>query len=99
MSITVLNNQFEGFYTNTRNLKNQSGVYLIVDCGNRGNFLLDVGESQNVKHRVENHDRQTCWSSNCSQTLKVAVLYTYEANRMKIEKQIRAQYKPTCGVF
>ena len=99
MTFPILNYNFDGPHTTTNPLKNQSGVYVILDCGFKGNSVLDVGESQNIKYRVENHDRAGCWSSNCSGTMKVAALYTNEVNRMKIEKAIRAKYNPTCGVF
>ncbi len=98
MSIQISNYNFEGPYTDIGPLRNQSGVYVILDCGPRESFVVDVGEAQNVRNRIASHDRKHCWSANCKQTVKVAALYANQAMRMKIEKQIRTQYNPKCGV-
>jgi hypothetical protein len=65
-------------------------------------FLVDVGESAEVKSRIENHDRKDCWPKYCTGTLTASVLYTpnlHQAGRRKIEQAIRDQYQPPCGVF
>lgn len=57
--------------------------------------LIDVGESSEVKTRVENHDRAGCWSKNCKNTLKYAVYYTphkQQAGRKEIEQDIRGKF-------
>jgi len=98
MSITIGKYTFEGPYTNTDYLQDRSGVYAIL-CRSNGSYnLTDVGESGQVKSRVENHDRKTCWSRNCSRGLSVAVYYTgTESSRLAIEKEIRDAYRPPCG--
>ena len=49
----------------TSDLRNESGVYAIL--GRRTIHHLwtpvDIGESEDVKKRVENHDRKNCWKS------------------------------------
>ena len=100
MSITIGKHQFEGPYTNTSELGNRSGVYAIL-CVNEGKYsMIDVGESSEVRSRVENHDREDCWHRNCSGTLAIAAYYTpnqQQSGRMVIEQEIRRQYKPPCG--
>lgn len=91
---------FEGPYSNTSSLKDNSGVYLIVCDDGKTYNPIDVGESAKVKTRVENHDRATCWERNCNHTLKVAVLYTpnkQQSGRMEIEQDIRCNYDFPCG--
>jgi len=59
---------------------------------------LDIGESGDVRDRVENHDRKPCWKRNCSSTIKYAAYYiSGEKERKKIEQAIRKHYKVPCG--
>lgn len=100
MTITVGPYTFEGPYTNTSELRENSGVYAIHCLRENAYFLVDVGESSAVKTRVENHDRKDCWTRNCNGILTVSVLYTpgqQQAGRMVIEKDIRSRFNPVCG--
>ncbi|MFH1327318.1 MAG: hypothetical protein ABIH76_00465 [Candidatus Bathyarchaeota archaeon] len=99
--VTIGRYSFEGPYTNTAYLQDKSGVYAIVDDQSNSLIVVDVGESANVKSRVENHERGSCWTRNRIGTLKVAVLYTpglQQPCRMQIEQEIREHYNPVCGV-
>jgi hypothetical protein len=100
MSMTVGQYSFEGPYTNTNALEDNSGVYAIHCYRDEKYYLIDVGESASVKTRVENHDRADCWKRNCNGTLTVSVLYTprlQQAGRREIEQEIRRQFNPSCG--
>lgn len=93
--INIGNYTFEGPYGDTTYLKNQSGVYAIL-CSNNGEYhVVDLGESETIKSRVENHDRKSCWDRNCNGNLTVAVLYT--PDRQLIEQIIRKIYNFPCG--
>jgi hypothetical protein len=98
MSVKIGKYEFEGPYTSTDQLKDQSGVYVVLCQKNPDYSPVDCGESATVKSRVENHDRSDCWSRNCSTALCVAVLYTSESERFRIEQEIRSQYSFPCGV-
>lgn len=101
MSVRISKYEFEGPYSSTTSLQNRAGVYVIIDDKGNGMSLVDVGESSDVKSRVENHDRKGCWDRNSIGTLKVAVLYTPgldQSGRMAIEEEVRNQYHPACGV-
>lgn len=91
---------FDGPYTSTVNLQNRSGVYAIL-CRNNGSYhVTDIGESATVKDRVENHDREGCWTQHCSGSLAVAVYYTpglTQTGRKLIEQRLRNKYDPPCG--
>jgi predicted GIY-YIG superfamily endonuclease len=100
MSIIVGKYSFEGPYTHTDILADRSGIYAIHCHRDNTYYLIDVGESAQVKTRVDNHDRKECWSRNCSRTLTVSVLYTPNAQqpeRLQIEQELRDQYNPPCG--
>lgn len=59
--------------------------------------VLDIGESQSVRERVETHDRQPCWQRHGHRELAAAALYVNERQRMAIEKELRIRYTPPCG--
>ncbi|MCE5228991.1 hypothetical protein LLG95_05280 [bacterium] len=101
MSITIDSYAFEGpfLFDETWRIKNASGVYAILTLEVEKRYkLLDIGESENVRERVENHDRIDCWKRNNKQGLYVAVYYCNEQDRMIIEAQLRAIFNPVCGV-
>lgn len=100
MAIKVGNYSFEGPYTSTDNLENRSGVYAIHCKVGDKYYLIDIGESSEVKTRIENHDRKDCWSINCNGTLTVSVYYTpnlQQPGRKLVEQELRDLYKPVCG--
>ena len=49
----------EGPYTSTESLEDRSGVYIILTRAKSTDkwTVIDVGESHELKTRVENHDR------------------------------------------
>jgi len=101
MSIKIDKYDFEGPYSDTSSLEDRSGVYVILDYRDDGkHYVLDVGESAQVRTRVENHDRKDCWDLNREGNLRFAVHYTpglQQAGRMAIEQEIRDKYNPPCG--
>jgi len=103
MSVKICGYDFEGPYrlTETERLEDRSGVYVILCPVQQNEYrVIDVGESAQVKTRLETHDRKDCWELNCSGTLYVAVLYTphlQQPGRSEIEQKIRRQYNPPCG--
>ena len=100
MGITLGGYDFDGPYTSTENLEDRAGVFAAVCLQKRRYFVLDVGQSEAVKSCVEDHERQACWRQHCSGKLGVAVHYApglHQADRTKIEQQLRRQYKPPCN--
>jgi hypothetical protein len=92
--------QFEGAFSSSDNLKSVSGVYVIW-CKEGDNWkVLDVGEADDVKGRVSNHDRADCWKRNCFGTIYYSATYTpglTEEQRRQIEQRIRSLTDPPCG--
>ncbi len=101
MSISIAGLSFDGPFSSVDYLNDRSGIYTILCKKNDGKYyVLDVGESKEVKSRVASHDRQPCWNTNNTGELSVAVYYTphlQKHGRLEIEQKVRAQYNPTCG--
>ncbi|WP_424975349.1 hypothetical protein [Dinoroseobacter sp. S124A] len=101
MPINIGNYHAEGPFGNDNYLQPCSGVYVIL--GRRSMAatwnVVDVGESANIRERVANHDRAPCWRGQGHAELSVAAIYADEQNRMLIERQLRSQYKPPCGLI
>ncbi len=99
-TIQVGDYNFEGPFANTTSLRHAAGVYVILCAGQSKYTVVDVGESADIRSRLENHDRKDCWTRNCSTQLFVAALYTSgfnEPQRRAIESGLRSQYRPACG--
>ncbi len=103
-TITLAGYQFSGPYRTTSSLEDRSGVYAILTPTTANNYkVVDVGESAQIKSRVENHDRRACWLRNANPGgIYYAVRYTpgmQQPGRKAIEKKVRDTYKPPCGVL
>ena len=91
---------FEGAWSDPNYLESRSGVYVIWCKSGDTWKVLDVGESHDVKERVQNHDRANCWQRNCNGTLYYSVTYTphlQQTGRKEIEQKIRQIENPPCG--
>ena len=91
---------FEGPYASTYLIDNRSGVYAIVDRFNGKYHLLDVGESHEVKNRLDNHDRKDCWLRKKNGVIEYCVYYTpdkQQSGRKEVEQDIRNNYQNLCG--
>ena len=98
MSIQIGNYNFDGPHGSTNGLRAQSGVYVILGRNSDSTWrILDIGKSQSVKERVENHDRKPDWQRQGHQELAVAALYVPVHQRMAIERGLRTHYNPPCG--
>ncbi len=100
MSIRFESYIFEGPYTNPDDLEDKSGVYVILCEKGKRYYLIDTGETDSVKSRIENHDRKEFWNWYCLGNLKFSVIYTprlQQASRIEIEQKLRGWYDPPCG--
>ena len=99
MSIDIGVYNFEGPFDSTSGLKNESGVYAILgrhsinDCWD----IIDIGESGDVKSRVENHDREDCWNAQGYTSLSYAAYYCPKLSRIIGEGSLRREFNPPCG--
>jgi len=92
---------FEGPYTSVDSLSHSAGVYGVLDRNNEENTVVDIGESSDVKTRLQNHEREPCWFRQCNGTIWFVVLYTpgfSQQQRRAIEQELRAYFQPVCGL-
>ncbi len=98
MSETTVNYEgytFNGPFSINTSFNEVAGIYLITTVN--GN-IVDVGETDNLKQRIPNHERRACWSRNNGVNL-----YFHHENdqkqRLAKEKFFRIKSNPSCGDF
>lgn len=101
MPIIIEDYTFDGPFAFKEKLKERPGVYAILCLmGSQKHFLIDIGESENIREAIEYHDRKNCWVKNCKGSILVAALYTQEMDsqgRKDIESHIRSREFAPCG--
>lgn len=89
---------FSGPYTQTGSLAAKSGTYVVTTKTKSGKHkILDVGESGDVKKRVEDHDRASCWVKEKKDGLFYSGYYCDEAARTKLADDVRDAFDVPCG--
>lgn len=90
--------EFDGPYTDPNRLQPSAGVYVVWCMINTSWFVLDVGESEDVVDRLNNHDRAECWRQNCNGTIFFSATYiSDEQDRFNLEQSIRNSVNVPCG--
>jgi hypothetical protein len=97
MSIMIANYEFEGPFHSLDKIKNQSGVFGVILQTQNELFLLDAGESEKVKSKIESHERKNIWEKYSSQGKLLYTTCYVEADddkdRKKILNEINKIYK------
>jgi hypothetical protein len=101
MSIQVGNYHAEGPFGNAGSLASRSGVYVILGRASPAVpwTVVDVGESSDICARVGCHDRAPDWGRQGHAQMAVAAIYCDEPTRMRVERELRQQFRPACGVI
>ena len=99
MNIGMGRYSFEGPFDSTSDLRNESGVYAILGRHTIHHTwkAVDIGESEDVKKCVENHDRKYRWKTIGYALLSYAAYYCGKTDRSVIEKELRDLFDPPCG--
>lgn len=100
MGINRWGYEFDGPYFDPNDLSEDPGVYLVECLDNNERTILDVGESDNVRNRVFNHDRKACWIENCKERIYYSaayMIYTPEEEKRELESRIRNSENVICG--
>lgn len=98
MGITIGNYSFDGPFSSSSSLQSRSGVYAILGRNGAGGWkVVDIGESGDLRNRIDGHDREACWNRQTSSSWSVAAYYCDEPTRMRVESALRSQYDPPCG--
>jgi len=95
-----------GWFSSPYELEEKAGIFVIATQGFQHPFVLDVGESDNIRFCVLNHERRTFWRRNALGSLLYASIHTEDAdspflsefNRQNIESHIRSVEQPVFGV-
>ena len=97
MGFTLLDYHLEGAFKNPSDLPPGAGVYVIWCKDGKTWVVLDVGESEDVRERVMNHDRADCWKKHCSGEIWYSATYdTNQQTRRRIEQHIRKEGNLPC---
>ena len=97
MVLTLANHTLEGPFFYLSDLKNERGIYVIVDQHDNGEWYpLDVDESAVVRTSVIQHARHKCWQEHSRVGLGYAVLYLPGSSSE--ERRARAEMiRQSCG--
>jgi len=92
--------QVEGPFGSLDYLFNASGVYIIstINKITGKHDVLDIGESDDVKVRLRNHDRTNQWQALMQNGLYAGIIYCNEQVRMAVERDLRLAINPPCGI-
>lgn len=97
MAITIAGYEFEGpFSFAGTNFKEIPAVYVILN----GPIVdpVDTGETDKLRSRLQNHERENCWHNNCPEGIYVAVkVEGNQDNRLRLERLVRYSYDLPCG--
>ena len=101
MSFKVGGYSFMGKYSvgETGEIKEWPGLYAVLCRRGRDHYLVDVGESNNLRSELKQSNRRKMWEKNCSGDLLIAVKYTmdiHQGERTRIERKIRQRHNPPC---
>ena len=93
--------KFDGPYLSPSTLDPKAGIYVIW-CNHHDKWrVLDVGQSENVRERCQNHERTDCWEKNCHiENIRYSAHYMRDDSekfRNQVERDIRSQANPRCG--
>jgi hypothetical protein len=98
MALQIGGYEFNGPYRDWTSLLEESGVIVVLGGNGVGEWhVVDIDESDNLRRRVEGHERMPKWRACNHLMLVVAALYVTAPERMIIEQELRAQYNPPCG--
>ncbi len=101
MIIPIGDYNFDGPYPTLSKIENRSGLYAIISEYYDKHYLLDIGQSDDVKSAIKDHERRRCWEKYRKGRIRYAVYYTPEAGpdeRSSIENRIRKIYETIpCG--
>lgn len=100
MAFAYLGYQFDGAYNSPDSLESNPGVYIIWCICEDEWQVIDVGESNDVKDEIKNHERKPCWEKHCPFEIYFSATYTPnlpQPERLRIEDRIRKLTNPPCG--
>lgn len=92
--------RFEGPFTETGDLSDRPGIFIIVSSYGNMVYPIDIDVAQEIKSVVENHDRHPCWEKSSKNEVLFGAYYTDfkdEDDRKAVADDIRKNYRFPCG--
>lgn len=99
MTVKIGDYTFDGPFKSVDHIEDKSGIYAILHFKEEKCYLLDIGESSQIKQEIEEHNKEE-WEKNSASEIQYSVYYTPEldeSDRKEIETKIRTQFIPSCG--
>jgi hypothetical protein len=99
LTVKIGDYAFDGPFKSTDYIEDKSGIYAVLHYKEGKCYLLDIGESSQMKKGIEEHDRND-WEKNSNSEIEYSVYYTprlRKNDRKEIEAEIRDTYQPPCG--
>ena len=90
------NYKLQGYFEMPSELEPHQGIYVVYDKYNGNYKPIDIGESENIKERISNHDRKKDWRKIAKGTICYAVKYLIgcdERIRKEVEQDLRDKYE------
>jgi hypothetical protein len=81
-------------------IKDLPGLYAILCRRGKRHYLVDVGESNELRSELEKNGKKELWDQHCSGTLVVSIYYTdglERSDRVEMERKIKRRHNPPCG--
>jgi hypothetical protein len=98
MTTSTSRYNFAGPYPAVGMLEAKLGVYPIsTKVPTWAHRVLDVGQSGDVRTRIEHHDRGPGWSKFKQDGVYVSAFYCDEPTRTRVENELRGYFRPQCG--
>jgi hypothetical protein len=94
LTVKIGDYDFIGPFESTDAIKDKPGVYAVLHFKEGDYYLLDVGESSQIKNEIEEHDKEE-WEENSEGEIEYSVFYTprlEKDDRKEIEEKIRVMY-------
>jgi hypothetical protein len=99
LNVKISDYAFDGPFKSTDSIEDKSGIYAVLHYKEGKCYLLNIGESSQIKKGIEEHDRKE-WEKTSEGAIEYSVYYTPELkedDRKEIEAKIRITYRPPCG--
>ena len=101
MGFRVGGYSFKGSYPidEIEEIKDWPGLYVVLCRRGNRHYLIDVGETDNLKSELWENDRRDMWLQKCSDNLVFTVKYTLDLEKLertRMERKIRNRHNPPC---
>ena len=87
---------FEGPFISAYSLKEEPGIYIVLDLQDDGYHMIDAGVSENTRAGIIEHDRKGCWERVRTGALHYAAWYGEGPGIEKMERIVMENYDIPC---